>query len=182
MNTKVRPILIRYSLVLLFVGACASPVRAQRAVNMTTAEAAAKARAVAAVKVLTVDVRTEGGGNIYTFVEFQTISVAKGDVPARFTYRMIGGRLGSVEVGGGEEMPTFTAGEEVVLFFGPEFSSDGYPTIFHRQVYRVTTRSGTKYVSPAATGFAAGDVRGGPVNPSAATRLDDLLNAVKKAQ
>ena len=63
MNTKVRPILFRYSLVLLFVAACAGPLRAQRAVNMTTAEAAAKARAVAAVKVLNVDVRTEGGGN-----------------------------------------------------------------------------------------------------------------------
>ena len=181
MSTKLCPVLFRYSLVLLFVAACAGPLRAQRALTMTTADAAAKARAVAAVKVLDVDVRTEGG-NIYTFVEFQTITVAKGDVPAQFTYRRIGGRLGNVEVRGGEEVPTFTAGEEVVLFFGPEFSSDGYPTIFHRQVYRVTTRSGTKYISPAATGFAAADLPGGPVNPSAATRLDDLLNAVKKAQ
>jgi hypothetical protein len=163
------------------LAACASPIRAQRGLAMTTLDAADKARAVVNARVLSVDVRSVAG-NIYTFVDFQTISVAKGDVPARFTHRMLGGRLGNVEIDAGDEMPKFTPGEEVVIFLGPEFSSDGYPTLFPHQVYRVATQGGVKYVTPNPTGLVVGDTRGGPVNPSAPTRLEDFLNAVKSVK
>ena len=169
---------VRVALPLLIGAAMATPLSAQLDRGWTTAEAASKAGAVVAARVLGVQVREEV--NIYTFVEFETVSVAKGSVPARFTYRMLGGRLGGVEVSGGEEAPTFRVGEEVVVFLGPETAPDGYPTLFWNQVYRVSsTAAGTKVVSPAATGLPALAGRASASNPSSPTRLDDFLNAVK---
>ena len=162
---------------LLLLVVTAAPAAAQRPIAMTTHQAAEKARAVVNARVLGVDVR-DVGGNIFTFVDFQVLSVAKGDVSQRFTYRMLGGRLGNVEIASNEEMPKFAVGDEVVLFFGREVS-DGYPTILVSQVYRIVNRGGIKYVTPSPTGFAASDLRGGPVNASSPTRLDDLLNAIR---
>jgi hypothetical protein len=144
----------------------------------TTGEAVARAGAVVNARVLSVQVREQI--NIYTFVEFETLAVAKGSVPARFTYRMLGGKLGGVEVSGGEEPPSFRVGEEVVVLLGPETAPDGYPTLFWNQVYRVsTTSAGTKLVSPPATGLPALAGRAASSNPSSPTRLDDFLSAVK---
>jgi hypothetical protein len=168
-------------LLILLVFACESSLHAQRFVRMTTAEAAAKARAVVAARVVDVQVRQEAG-NIYTFVTFQTTQVAKGDVPARFTYRRLGGRLGNVEIASGATLPEFTAGEEVVLFLAPEVSSDGYPTIFSQQVYRITTlRSGTRVVTPEPTGLSR-SAAARPAADGGRMGLTEFFNALKQAQ
>ncbi|MEK7659340.1 MAG: hypothetical protein AAB338_01645 [Patescibacteria group bacterium] len=100
------------------------------------AQVGTMARAIVVAEVLDVQVRREV--NIYTFVDFQTLEVVKGDVPPRFTYRMLGGRLGNIEVNNPHyPIPTFTPGEEVVLFLGQQFSSDGYPTLFQESVYHI---------------------------------------------
>jgi hypothetical protein len=148
---------------------------------MTTQQAALKARAVVDARVIGVEVR-DVGGNIFTFVEFQVLSAAKGSQPERFTYRMLGGKLGGVEIASNEEAPKFTVGEEVVLFLGREFAPDGFPTIFPSQVYRISTRGGTKFVTPAPTGFTSADLRSGPLSDASATRLDDLFNAIRRMQ
>ena len=104
------------------------------------AEIVADARAILVAKVLDVQVRREV--NIYTFVEVQTLEVVKGDVPPRFTYRMLGGRLGNVEsINPHYPIPTFIPGEEVVLFLGQQFSSEGYPTLFQQYVYHITIQN-----------------------------------------
>ena len=54
-------------------------------------------------------------GEIWTFSSFDTKEVWSGSAPARFTVRLLGGRLGNLTstVSG---VPRFRAGEEVVLF------------------------------------------------------------------
>jgi hypothetical protein len=165
------------------VVAFATPLGAQRVVPMTTADAAAKARAVVVAKVIDVSVRDEDG--IYTYVDFQTLDTAKGTVPARFTYRMLGGRIGDREVRGGDQMPSFAAGQEVVVFLGPEVAAGGYPTLFWQHVYRVSASpSGTRTVTPQPTGLdlAAAPARSGPVNTSGPARLDDFLSALRRVK
>jgi hypothetical protein len=158
------------SLVLL---AIVPPADAQLDRQWTTAEAVAKAGAVVAARVLSVEVREVV--NIYTFVEFETISVAKGSVPPRFTYRMLGGRIGDREVSGDDEMPVFKPGEEVVVFLGPEKTLDGLPTLFWNQVYRIATSGAVRTVTTPATGLPAlaGRATGGSM------QLVDFMNAVR---
>jgi hypothetical protein len=118
---------------------------AQRVLPLTTAQVAQDAGAVVAARVVSVDVRRVG--NIFTFVEFQTTQVAKGSMPERFTYRMLGGRLGDVVLDGEPPNPTFTVGEEVVLFLGRQRSVEGYPTLYFDHVYRVqSSASGARMV------------------------------------
>lgn len=133
------------SLALLVVTLAASPAYAQRSQSFSATEVAAEAGAVVVARVLSVQVRREG--NIFTFVDFQTTDAAKGTMPERFTFRMLGGRLGDVVLDGDPPNPTFTPGEEVVLFIGRQRSLDGYPTIYFDHVYRVsTTPSGDRIV------------------------------------
>lgn len=159
---------------------CGTLTGAQHQIEMTTGEAAQRARVVVAARVIDVSVRREG--NIYTFVEFETTEVAKGTIGERFTYRMLGGRIGNDEVGSGTDMPHFAPGEEVVLFLGPEVSPDGFPTLFTSHVYRVTTsRSGAKLVSPPPTGLSMPLVGGPSVGPGPG-RLTDFMAAVRAAK
>ena len=168
---------VKFALAVVCVAACAGPARAQRFVQMTTADAASKARAIVVAQVLSVQVREEG--NIYTFIDFQSLDVVKGQVPARFTYRILGGRIGNTEVSGGVELPRFTVGETVVLFLGPEVSADGYPTVFLQHIYRVSVpRGGVRTVSPTPTALT---VSGVPTS-SGALRLEDFLSALRRAQ
>jgi hypothetical protein len=166
----------------LVMSTIAQPAIAQLDRQWTTAQAAAKAGAVVNARVLKVEVRREI--NIYTFVEFETLAVAKGTIAPRFTYRMLGGRLDGQEIASGEEMPRFTPGEEVVVFLGPERSDDGYPTLFWHQVYRVTSRNGVRTVTPPATGLAIASLpgRAAAADPRAPTRLDDFMSAVRLIQ
>jgi hypothetical protein len=167
---------IRLATTSLVLFAMVQPAGAQLDRQWTTAEAVAQAGAVVAARVLSVEVREVV--NIYTFVEFETISVAKGSVPPRFTYRMLGGRIGNREIGGGDDMPVFKPGEEVVVFLGPETSLDGLPTMFSNQVYRISTSGAIRTVTTPATGLPALAGRA-PTTTGASMRLVDFMNAVR---
>ena len=132
---------------------------AQRALPLTTAQVAADAGAVIVARVASVDVRRVG--NIFTFVEFQTTQVAKGTMPDRFTFRMLGGRLGDVVLDGEPPNPIFKVGEEVVLFLGRQRSVDGYPTLYFDHVYRVEpSASGGRFVTRDQRGQGPSGVDG----------------------
>jgi hypothetical protein len=163
-------------LLVVLVGALgASPALAQRSLPLTVPEVAGEAGAVVLARVLSVQVRREG--NIFTFVDFQTTQAAKGTMPDRFTFRMLGGRLGDVVLDGDPPNPTFTPGEEVVLFIGQQRSLDGYPTIYFDHVYRVTaTPAGEKMVrrdwrEPGPSGL---------LGPS--MRLSDFVASLRNAK
>lgn len=149
--------------------------------EMTTAQVAAASRAVVVAKVLAVDVRQDV--NIFTFVELQTVEVIKGDVPVTFTYRMLGGRLGTNETASGDPLPVFKPGEEVVLFLGQQVSQAGYPTVYQRAIFHVTTLpSGEKVIDPEPTGMAIIRVpgAGGPVRTTTRpVRLADFIYSLK---
>lgn len=141
--------------------ACLSSVSvaAQRALPLTTAQVADDAGAVIVARVVSVDVRRVV--NIFTFVEFQTTQVAKGAMPERFAFRMLGGRLGDVVLDGEPPNPTFKVGEEVVLFLGRQRSVDGYPTLYFDHVYRVeTSASGGRLVKRDQRGQGPSGVDG----------------------
>lgn len=57
-------------------------------------------------------------GEIWTLTRFEPIETFKGHMPAPFTVRLIGGKVGAIEsvVGG---VPQFRRGEQVVLFLVP---------------------------------------------------------------
>ncbi len=163
------------SMVVLVGALLAAPAEAQRSLPLTTAQVADEAGAVVVARVLAVDVRREV--NIFTFVDFQTTQSAKGTMPERFTFRMLGGRLGDVVLDGDPPNPTFTAGEEVVLFIGRQRSVDGYPTIYFDHVYRVTT-------TPAGEKMVRRDLRepgpSGLLAPS--MRLADFVSSLRNAK
>lgn len=160
------------SLLVMIVTLAASPAHAQRSLALDTAQVADEAGAVVLARVLSVQVRREG--NIFTFVDFQTTQAAKGTMPERFTFRMLGGRLGDVVLDGDPPNPTFTPGEEVVLFVGRQRSLDGYPTIYFDHVYRVTT-------TPAGDKLVQRDWRepgpSGLLGPS--MRLSDFMSSIR---
>ena len=163
------------SLVVLMATLWASHVHAQRSLPLTAVEVADEAGAVVLARVLSVQVRREV--NIFTFVDFQTTQAAKGTMPERFTFRMLGGRLGDVVLDGNPPNPTFTAGEEVVLFIGRQRSVDGYPTIYFDHVYRVTT-------APGGEKMVRRDLRepgpSGLLGPS--MRLSDFVGSLRNAK
>lgn len=73
-------------------------------------------RATAIVQARCVGNSTEwDAGEIWTFTSFDTVEAWRGSPPARFTVRLLGGRLGNLtsSVSG---VPRFRPGEDVVLF------------------------------------------------------------------
>jgi hypothetical protein len=146
-------------------------VHAQRILPLDTVSR--DAGAVVIAKVLDVQMRREG--NIYTFVNFQTLQTIKGSVAPRFTYRMLGGRVDDVEVSSDPPNPNFRSGMEVVLFLGRQSSVDGYPTLYMDNVYIVSTApNGARSVSRMDPEQPEG--WRGPVTP-----LTDFLAAVRRA-
>ena len=80
----------------------------------------------------------ELGGNIFTFTTFTVVEMVKGSLPPAFTIRVLGGTVGNVTVGP-DDVPQFHAGEEVILFLGPD-NQDGYPTLSPQGLYRTEWR------------------------------------------
>ena len=89
---------------------------------------------LAHVRCLAAQVR-EVNHNIFTFYDFETLEKIKGELPARFTVRLLGGQLGNVEVDS-PLIPKFTAGAEFVLALGSD-NQEGYPTIFPQGIFRI---------------------------------------------
>lgn len=156
-------------------------LHAQRFAPSTTAEAVAKARTVVAATVVDVSVRSEGW--IYTYVEFETQEVLKGSVPARFTARMMGGRVGTTQTANALPLPQFAPGDAVVLLLAD--SAPGGPAVLYQEhVYYVrTAASGVRTVTPAPTGMGSAllpSVAAGAAGPDGGVRYADFLTALRK--
>jgi hypothetical protein len=150
------------------------PLTTLQVFNLSTRVVLAKCRSVAA--------RKEAGGNIFTFLEFETINTIKGPNDAVVPLRLLGGRVGDTEVSSAS-IPSFKTGEEVVLFLGRE-NRDGYPTLFPQGVFRVRTNpvSKTKVVVPKPTGlrlFNAQDNKPYSTSPDFLPLQDFLLSLRK---
>jgi hypothetical protein len=144
-------------------------------IDLSTRIVLAKCRAV--------NVREAASGNIFTFSEFEAHQVLKGAFPNKnFTLRLLGGRIGDVEISS-ETMPKFTPDTEFVLFLGRD-NAAGHPTIFPQGVFRVMTDSATrkKFVTPKPQGiplFRAQDKR--PYShPPDSLSLDDFIFSLQK--
>lgn len=134
--------------------------------------------------------RRDEGGRIFTDVQLEIREVYKGrDVPARYRLRLIGGRAPdgtAVRVPG---MPTFEAGEEVVLFLEPT-SLGHVPVGLGQGVWRVHRDTAGRPWVRQATG-SVNLVRrapGGGLSPAPRPRytparsLEDLVASIQRAR
>lgn len=110
--------------------------------RMNLRQLAAAAHVVVRARCLGSDSRWQGG-EIWTFNRFETIESFKGAPEARFTVRLIGGKVGGVEsvVDG---VPRFSRGEEVILFLDPVAGGDYSVTAWVEGTFRVRRRAGGK--------------------------------------
>lgn len=94
--------------------------------HLTTMEVAHRSTRIVLAKCLASEVKKLFGGNIFTFSDFEVLQRVKG-VPGRerFTIRLIGGRMGNVEVSSPLDF-RFAPGEKYVLFLGRD-NAEGYP-------------------------------------------------------
>jgi hypothetical protein len=94
-------------------------------------------------------------GEIWTFTSFDTEEAWRGSPPARFTVRLLGGRLGSLtsSVSG---VPRFSAGEDVVLFLEPTPRGDFTVVAWEQGTFRIRSdpRTGEASVTQDTTSFA----------------------------
>lgn len=175
MRTFNGPPFLRFAASCLMAMFCVVSVDAQEVVQTTTSEAAASAQLIVRAKVLDVQVRDEGW--IQTYVDLQPLELVKGQAPGTITVRMFGGRIGNKETSGGDPLPQFKAGEEVIVFL--QTSGQPYAAVDWHHVYRVATLpSGARVIQPTPSGLrsAAQDV----VSPG--MRVEDFLAALKKVQ
>ena len=111
-----------------------------------------------------IDVRARAAGGRGTIETVVTVAVAtplKGDTASAVMFRVPGGQVGRyrrVMVGA----PTFTPGEEVVLFLSGHAPAMPMPFGLHQGVYRVTRSAGTAMVTPLVPDGAGRVVRGDP--------------------
>jgi hypothetical protein len=111
------------------------------------------------------------GGEIWTLSRFGTIETYKGQAPAQFTVRLLGGRVGAVEsvVGG---VPRFRAGERVVLFLDAARGGGYSVTAWSEGTFRVDENSaGKKYLTQATAAQFLYDPATGKFEDSGARRI-----------
>ena len=145
------------------LGVCAGP-----AALATTVAPAAFTEMVSGSQVIVhgsvVDVRARasgGRGTIETVVTVAVVTPLKGDTTAAVVFRVPGGQVGRyrrVMVGA----PTFTPGEELVLFLRGHAPAMPMPFGLHQGVYRVTRSGGSVTVTPLVPDSAGRVVRGDP--------------------
>jgi len=133
-----------------------------------------------------VDVRAQASGGrstIETLITVSVVTTLKGHSPSAVVFRVPGGQIGRyrrVMVG----VPTFTAGEEVVLFLSGHAPAMPMPFGLHQGVYRVARSTGRAMVSPVVPDGAGRVVRGDPARRPLA--LDafarDVRAIVERAQ
>lgn len=159
------------------------PSQALEVVKRTTKEAADIARAVVVAKCLESKVAYGPGGNIFTYISFETIEAVKGDPGRNFTLRLLGGRIGDTEIPlalDGE----FTSGFEYVLMLGPE-GPEGSTTINPAAVFVVRTEpeSKRKVVVPGGDGYTLYNKATGRriVGSREWVFLDDFVFSLQKA-
>ncbi len=150
--------------------------------QLTTKQVFTLSSGVVFAKCRNVTTRRENNGNIFTFFDFETISVIKGPAVESFTVRLLGGRIGNTEISSGS-IPSFKMGEEVVLFLGRQ-NREGYPTVFPQGVFRVRTdpESKVKFVNPKPTDLRLFNAQTNipyEASPNSLS-LDDFLLSLRK--
>ncbi len=96
------------------------------------------------------------GTTIYTETTFQVIDEAKGSGPSTITVRLLGGRIDPVEMSA-PGTPSFSLGEEVVLFATPGLSGAHNLAGYSQGVMRVKVDAATGHrtaVSQVAAGVS----------------------------
>lgn len=145
--------------------AAAAPARATVLVPVDLNELTASALAVVHARI--VDVRavtTDDRRRVETVVIAESLEYLKGDIGRFITFRIPGGQVGAyrtVMVGA----PSFSVGEEAVLFFAARGPSLPYLVGFSQGVFRVQVdqHTGARLVSPApmvSTGVGVRPARG----------------------
>lgn len=180
MNVMLSPIVLKCLGISVVVAGAAmvGSAHTQLIVQTTTGQAARNAGAIVRAKVL--DVQVIDRGWIWTDVDFETLEVVKGFVPARFRTSMLGGTIGESATGSGMPLPQFIPGTEVVLFVAPQKGPDGAAVLLRDHVYHVIGTGAARTVHPAPTGLSVGaaDRRaGGAESPLAA-----FLNALRQGK
>ena len=126
-----------------------------------------------------VDVRAQasgGRGTIETLVSVAVVTMLKGQASPAVVFRVPGGQIGRyrrVMVGA----PTFTPGEEVVLFLSGHAPAMPMPFGLHQGVYRVARSAGRAMVTPLVPDGAGRVVRGDPARRPLA--LDAFARGVR---
>lgn len=112
--------------------------------------------------VVSVAARTAGAPRaIETVVTLRVAETIKGSAVSHAVFRVPGGRMGRyrrVMVGA----PTFTEGDEVIVFLRGQAPAAPMPYGLSQGVYRVSRRDGTATVSPLVATGAGRVVRGDP--------------------
>jgi hypothetical protein len=129
----------------------APPARATTLVPADLNELTASALAIAYVRI--VDVRavtTDDRRRVETVVVAESLGYLKGNIGPTIVFRVPGGQVGAyrtVMVGA----PSFSVGEEAVLFFGARGPALPYLVGFSQGVFRVQSdpRTGSRMVVPA---------------------------------
>ena len=97
-------------------------------------------------------------GEIWTFSSFEAEEVWRGAPPARFTVRLLGGRVGNLtsNVSG---VPRFQAGEDVVLFLEPTARGDFSVVSWEQGTFRIRhdLALGTETVTQGTAAFSTLD-------------------------
>jgi hypothetical protein len=145
------------------VGVCAGPAaRATTVAPVAFTEMVSDSQIIVHGSVIDVRARAAGGrGTIETVVTVAVATPLKGDTASAVMFRVPGGQVGRyrrVMVGA----PTFTPGEEVVLFLSGHAPAMPMPFGLHQGVYRVTRSAGTAMVTPLVPDGAGRVVRGDP--------------------
>jgi hypothetical protein len=127
-------------------------------VSASLAELTTDARAVAYGRVVSLESRwVEGRRAIETLVTLDVESYAKGDLGSTVTLRVPGGQMGpyrSVMVGA----PTFTEGEEVVVFLAASGPAIPHLVGLAQGVFRVRAdATGSRVVTPEVVRLAASE-------------------------
>ncbi len=157
--------------------------------RMTLRQIASASAFVVRARCVGVSSRWENG-EIWTFSRFGTIENWKGALPAEFTVRMIGGRVGEIE-SVVSDVPRFAPGEEAVLFLVPTVEGDYAVTAWVEGTFRVvrdttdhafvTQESAAELVfNPATRSFEARGIRRMPL--AAFHRLFDRAAKVHSAR
>lgn len=97
-------------------------------------------------------------GEIWTFTTFDAEETWRGSAPARFTVRLLGGRLGNLtaSVSG---VPRFRIGEDVILFLEPTARGDFSVVGWEQGTFRIgrDPRTGEANVTQDSAAFATFD-------------------------
>ncbi len=103
--------------------------------RMDLGHLAAAAKVIVRAKCLGGESRWEHG-EIWTETRFAALEAFKGQPPAEFTTRLLGGRVGAIE-SLVDAVPRFQAGEEVILFLVPSSGGDYTIAAWKEGTFRV---------------------------------------------